>query len=223
MMTGAVHVFVGPSAPDRALLSGLCLHPPVTRGDLVQLADEAPRLVMIIDGEFGQSLAVAVPEIRALLAAGVCVWGAASMGALRAAECWPLGMRGWGWVYGRYRAGLTSSDEDVALVFNPLSRRALTIPMVNIDWLCLLAMARKVLDHDAARLIRTLAASVPWRERDETALLQAARESGQRQVLEQLWRFAAAVPPGIRDRKRRDAELMLRAARSMPDGRGRHR
>ncbi len=214
MITTDVHVFVGPSDPDPALLTGLHRHPPITRGDLAALLESRPPLVMIIDGEFGQSLAVTVTEIRALVRAGTHVWGAGSMGALRAAECWPLGMRGWGWVYGGYRNGRFSHDEDVALRFNPFTGRAVTMPMVNLEWLCLLAVSRGVLEQAEAGIIRALASSVPWYERDEKALNQAAGQRDLR-LVERFLRFATSLPPSVRDRKRRDAELMLAASRTV--------
>ena len=43
-------------------------------------------MVGIIDGVFDQALSVSVFEIRAALKRGVIIWGAASMGALRAVE-----------------------------------------------------------------------------------------------------------------------------------------
>jgi TfuA protein len=214
MIAPDMHVFVGPSNPDAALMAGLHRHPPVMRGDLATLLPSAPDLIMIIDGEFGQSLAVAVTEIRSLLRAGTSVWGAGSMGALRAAECWPLGMRGWGWVYGGYRGGRFSHDEDVALRFNHFTGRAATVPMVNIEWLCILAVSRGNFKHAEAEVIRALALATPWYERDEVALHEAAIGQSDLRLVERFWRFANSLPLAVRDRKRRDAELMLNASRT---------
>jgi hypothetical protein len=150
MITTDVHVFVGPSDPDPALLTGLHRHPLITRGDLGALLESTPQLVMIIDGEFGQSLAVTVTEIRALLGAGTQVWG----------------------------------------------------------------VSRGILEQAEAGIIRALASSVPWYERDEKALNQAAGQRDLR-LVERFLRFAGSLPPGVGDRKRRDAELMLAASRTV--------
>ncbi|MDQ2873319.1 MAG: TfuA-like protein [Actinomycetota bacterium] len=90
--------------------------------------------MLIIDGEFGQELAVSVLEIRETIAAGLLVLGASSMGALRAAECDVLGMLGFGWVFRSFRSGALESDAEVALLFDPESYQPITIPLVNVRW-----------------------------------------------------------------------------------------
>ena len=91
-------VFLGPSLNQqeaRPLLDAE-YRPPVKRGDLEDLAGFDT--VVIIDGQFGQSLSVTPKEILALIDSGVSVVGASSMGALRAAELDSFGMKGVGWV-----------------------------------------------------------------------------------------------------------------------------
>jgi hypothetical protein len=85
-------VFVGPSISreeaERHL--GADFRPPCRRGDLEQMRRGC--IVGIIDGVFHQDLAVSPREILQAVDRGVHVFGAASMGALRAAEV--PGMRG---------------------------------------------------------------------------------------------------------------------------------
>ena len=52
------------------------------RGDLLECSPG--RMVVIIDGEFGQKFSVSPKEILRLLDQRTCVIGASSMGALRA-------------------------------------------------------------------------------------------------------------------------------------------
>src|SRR4051794_9892251 len=94
-------VYLGPSLPLRLAEEVLRAdyRPPVKRSDLPHRFDG---VVIIIDGEFGQSLAVSPNEILRLLDSGTRVIGAASMGALRAAELWPCGMEGYGWIFEAY-------------------------------------------------------------------------------------------------------------------------
>lgn len=68
-------------------------------GDLLRLAPRPG----IVDGSFHQTRAVRHKEILALIDAGVTVLGAASMGALRAAELDTYGMIGVGRVYDDFR------------------------------------------------------------------------------------------------------------------------
>src|SRR3569832_1918730 len=92
----STYVFLGPSLPreeaGKALPLPVTWRPPFWCGVLLWVVAAGARRVAIVDGEFGQSLAVSVTEIKAALARGVEVWGASSMGALRAAECAGLGM-----------------------------------------------------------------------------------------------------------------------------------
>jgi hypothetical protein len=111
----------------------LDLRPPIRRGDLMDIGDGGH--VLILDGEFGQSLALSIVEVRSFLAGGRWVMGASSMGALRAVECGVLGMHGHGWVHDQYASGAVDSDGDVALLFEPGTFEPVTIPLINVRWL----------------------------------------------------------------------------------------
>ncbi|GLY33854.1 TfuA-like protein [Kineosporia sp. NBRC 101731] len=125
----------------RAAASGVELRfrPPIVRGDLLRTPPAADwqERVLILDGHFGQDMAVSVAEVRAYLDRGAYLAGASSMGALRAAECYPLGMVSHGWVAQQYRSGRIDADSDVALLMAPSTSEALTIPLVNVRWLLL--------------------------------------------------------------------------------------
>lgn len=82
--------------------------------------DSPPKQIVLIDGIFYQDLAVWHKEIiYALLRNIVCI-GAASMGALRAAELHVYGMIGVGAIFERYQAG-EEDDSLVALSFDPVT------------------------------------------------------------------------------------------------------
>src|ERR1700677_2021218 len=113
------YVFVGPSlpAPEVArLLPGCQVLPPVRHGDLLRLRPAAGDRVLIIDGLFLQSAPVRHKEILLLLSQGVTVAGSSSMGALRAAELWPYGMRGVGEVFRLHRDLIVTGDDEVAVI-----------------------------------------------------------------------------------------------------------
>jgi hypothetical protein len=63
---------------------------------------------------------------------GVIVVGGASMGALRAAELDSLGMIGKGEIYRLYKDGIIESDDDVAIVFDPMSNEQLSEALVSM-------------------------------------------------------------------------------------------
>ncbi len=148
-------VFLGPSLPRdqaRSLIDAE-FRPPIRRGDLAAL--DPRRVVVILDGEFDQSFAVSPKEILRLLDLGTTVVGAASMGAIRAAELAEVGMTGLGWVFSAYREGRIVGDDEVALRFCPFGLHALTVPLVNVRrWLGRLEEAELIDALTSARVLR---------------------------------------------------------------------
>ncbi len=98
-------VFLGPSLPRaeaKRLAPSATFWPPARQGDVFRALDRRPRAIALIDGVFEGAPSVWHHELRAALAAGVTVFGASSMGALRAAELRDEGMIGVGQVYEQY-------------------------------------------------------------------------------------------------------------------------
>jgi hypothetical protein len=110
------YLFVGPSLPDATRLAedtDIHVAPPVAGGNLLRLTAASGDVVGIVDGHFHQTHAVRHKEILALLGRGVRVLGAASIGALRAAELDRFGMEGIGEIYRNYRDGVLEADDEV--------------------------------------------------------------------------------------------------------------
>jgi hypothetical protein len=130
-----VHVYCGSTITSSEVIRIIPLavtHPPVKHGDLLQLTVSAGDIVIIIDGLFYHTAPVRHKEILILLAQGVTVIGAASMGALRAAELYPYGMIGVGSVFDAYRAGAIEADEEVAVAHDPGNYTPLSEALVDI-------------------------------------------------------------------------------------------
>ena len=141
-------VFTGPSlhpSQARALLNATFL-PPVKRGDLTPLLASKPCVVGIIDGEFYQTLAVAPKEVLALIEAGTTVYGASSIGALRAVELDRYGMIGVGAIYRLFRRGILDSDDEVALAYSKQTYQPVSEPLINIRFSLRAAVRRRLLD-----------------------------------------------------------------------------
>jgi hypothetical protein len=126
-------VYIGPSLPRReaSRILDADLRPPVKRGDLPALDDEVS-VIGIIDGVFMGEAAVGHREIIDKLKSGVKVYGASSMGALRAAELQDFGMMGVGTIFNKYSKGEIDGDDEVALIFNPETLEPLSEPLVNM-------------------------------------------------------------------------------------------
>jgi hypothetical protein len=210
--SGATVVFLGPSLPAAEAAERLpaLFRPPARRGDLPEAVRRGARRIALVDGEFGQSLAVSVSEVRAALAAGVEVWGASSMGALRGAECRRLGMRGVGWIYRGYVQGRLLADDEVALLFEPRSGRAVTVPLVNVRWSLLYAYSEGLLPAAMLEPVLATARRVGFAERTPEALLAAARALPCRPAMEALVDLLRRQPLRT-DRKRLDALELLEA------------
>jgi hypothetical protein len=100
-------------------LSGIQLRPSASQGDLTRAVVEGATAIGLVDGYFETTAAVWHKEILFALSSGVQVLGAASMGALRAAECAPFGMVPVGEIAKRYVTGELDDDAAVAQLHAP--------------------------------------------------------------------------------------------------------
>ena len=97
--TGELIVFLGPSLPssETRRIARCTVLPPARQGDIWRaLIEHRPRAIALIDGVFESQPSVWHGEILDALDSGVRVFGASSMGALRAAELQAFGMVGVG-------------------------------------------------------------------------------------------------------------------------------
>ena len=151
-------VFLGPSLPrsEAGRILDADLRPPVKRGDLPALNDDVS-VIGIIDGVFMGEAAVGHREIIDKLKSGVKIYGASSMGALRAAELKDFGMVGVGTIFDRYSKGEIEGDDEVALIFNPETLEPLSEPLVNMRLNLENAMKKGLLEEsEAVRIISCL-------------------------------------------------------------------
>lgn len=114
---------------------GLHLCGPASQGDIARAVLAGASAIGLVDGRFEDMAAVWHKEILFALSRGVSVLGAASMGALRAAECADFGMIGIGRIFERYRSGELDDDAAVAQVHAPqeLGYQPLSEALVNVE------------------------------------------------------------------------------------------
>lgn len=215
MTPTATVVFVGPTLPAAeaaALLPGAQIRPPVAVGEVLAIASRrrgrAIRRLAIIDGYFERMAAVWHKEILLALEAGIEVWGASSMGALRAAELHAFGMRGVGEVFEAFRTGALVADDEVAVAHLPAEAgyRAVSDALVNLRYG--IRTAPRLTRAVRARLVE-LAQARFYRERSWAQLIADGRADGLPAA--QLDRLAAwEHKPDV---KRADAKALLEALR----------
>ncbi|MDQ0559393.1 hypothetical protein QO004_001171 [Rhizobium mesoamericanum] len=209
-------VFVGPSLPEAGLLFGeeVTICPPAVQGDVLAAMERGALAIGIVDGGFEYTIPVWHKEILYALSRGVRVFGAASMGALRAVECRPFGMVGIGRIYSEYESGVTIDDSDVALLHGPeeLGYKALTVPLVNVRATLDELEARHALTRGLRIALETAAASLffkarTWRSIVSNVDVPAADKP----------QLLALLRSNEVDQKRADALALIEAIRGAND------
>jgi hypothetical protein len=206
-------IFAGPSLPPskRPTVAGLEWRPPLCRGDLYLAALDRPSFIGVVDGHFETVPTVWHKEILWAMAQGIHVYGAASIGALRAAELADFGMTGVGLVYREFRSGGLTDDDEVAVLHGPaeLDYLPVTEAMVNVRSTVDCALRSGIVEPDAAAALVGAAKSLFYKDRNYELILKLAAERGL--APEKLRRFADWLSRGKIDQKRIDAEEMLSA------------
>lgn len=191
-------VFSGPSIAEAEVhrLAAVTHAAPIKRGDLAAVDDYD--VIVILDGEFGQNLSVSPKEILAVLERGKTVVGASSMGALRASELDRSGMIGVGWVYEHFRRSAVRRDADVALVYSPFDFKAMTVPMVDVEyWMEQASGAGLIRGRERALLLKE-ARNIFFAERTLDRLTGALRRSIGGDRLDSLLAFSGGTIPSVK-------------------------
>ena len=209
-----VVVFTGPtiSAGEARRHLDATYLPPAAQGDVFRVARERPTAIGLIDGYFQRVPAVFHKEILWAMREGIHVFGASSMGALRAAELAEFGMVGIGAIFEGYRSGEITDDDEVAVIHAGAEEeyRPQSEPMVNIRATIRAAAATGVIDDDVAMRLGELAKRTFYADRSFTRLVAEARRDASLADVD-LDRLAMWLPGGHIDQKRLDAVAMLEA------------
>lgn len=177
-----IHVYVGPTL-DRSepLLNRpqVRVHPPVQHGDLLTHAIGEHDTVVIIDGLYHQASALKHKEILATMGRGISVIGAASLGALRAAELDQCGMIGVGDIYRSFASGEIDGDDEAAVGQAPDGdMRALTWPVVNLRYVLAAAESQRIISKESSAALLAELRSVYYANRSTAAVLAICRRLG---------------------------------------------
>ena len=210
-----VIVFVGPTLPPEEARRWLDAdyRPPARRGDVYRACISEPQLIILVDGAFESEAAVFHNEILWALSKGISVWGAASMGALRAAELASFGMIGFGTIFVAYEEGAIERDDAVAVEHGPaeLGYPLLSTPLVDV-WATLeKAFESGVLSACERDMLKGIASGIFYKRLGFQLLLESAVQRGLPQHRAQgLQQFLA--DHGIFSQKRADAIEVLQIA-----------
>jgi hypothetical protein len=202
-------VFLGPTLPvddARAILDAEYL-PPAAQGDVLRAALRRPRVIALVDGVFERVPSVWHKEILFALDQGIHVYGAASMGALRAAELDRFGMRGVGEVYRLYAEGVLEDDDEVAVAHASAEYgfKAISEAMVDARATLTAAVAAGVVGEETAEQLAARMKATFYPRRSLRTMLDDNDDEHDR--------LRAWLPGGRVERKRLDALALLRVVR----------
>jgi hypothetical protein len=222
-----VYVFLGPSLPvddARKVLDAVYL-PPVRLGDVWRAgAFGDASAIGIVDGYFERVPDVWHKEILWALTNGITVAGAASMGALRAAELGAFGMIGIGRIFEAYASGafppyaeeVFEDDDEVAVVHGPVdSSYVASEAMVNIRATLAAAADAGAIAPETRNVLARLAKRLFYKERSWATLLRLAASAAAGNGADtpnsgEIEALRAWLPTGRVDQKRLDALALLR-------------
>ena len=210
-----VYIFTGPtlSAEDGAAELDAIFLPPAAQGDVYRASLDSPRVIGIIDGYFERIPSVWHKEILWAMSQGIHVFGASSMGALRAAELEPFGMEGVGVVFEAFKSGELEDDDEVAVAHaaGDAGYKVMSEAMVNIRATHRAAAAAGVITDDIRADLDQIAKEHFYADRSYPTILRRAVDRGL--LASKLDALRTWLPRGKVNQKRLDALELLRVLR----------
>ncbi len=182
---------------------------PIKRGDLNLAIKKHPDIIGIIDGVFHQNSAVGHKEILNAINSGIDVFGASSMGALRASELDTLGMTGIGYCYQQYASGAIDSDDEVAVMLDSESLEALSVPLINMRYIFDNATSENIITKKEKDELLSIAKKTYYPKRNYSLVLNESDLDDDKKGL--LINFIRESE----DIKKEDAKLLLKHIKSI--------
>ena len=140
---------------------------------------------------------------------GVKVYGASSMGALRASELDTLGMTGIGYVYNQYASGEVDSDDDVAVMLDSETLDPLSVPLINMRYVFSNAANENIITENEKEELLSIAKKTYYPKRNYASILnEFSLDDGKKENLINFIRES-------KDIKKEDAKSLLRHIKSI--------
>ena len=182
MSNRRVVVFTGPtlSVGDAQKILDAKYLPPAKQGDMYKaFIKYKPKIIGLIDGNFENIPSPWHKEILYIMSQGVSVFGASSMGALRAAELADFGMIGVGKIFRNFYGDELEDDDEVTVVHGPkeLDYPLLSEAMVNIRETFKSALKNKVISDDLFVFALIIAKNLSYKERNYPCIISLLRNS----------------------------------------------
>lgn len=211
------HIFLGPSLSieeAKKILPNAYYHHPIRCGDLLRLLRLNPKKVLIIDGCYEFTGSIWHKEVCLALELGIEVYGAASMGALRASELHQIGMIGIGQIFEDFKNGTLNDDDEVAVIHQSQDEGFVAVndAMINIRQTLKDLVSDRVLSTEIATTLEKAAKNQFYPNRNFLDLIETneALSSIERDnILKWL------SQKGMSDVKKQDAILALKTLKAI--------
>lgn len=176
-----IYVFLGPTLPvleAKNILPHANYVSPAQCGDILKLVRLNPKIIVIIDGLFESVASIWHKEILYAIQKGILVFGASSMGALRASELAEFGMIGIGKIYEQYKNSEITDDDEVAI--SHLSEidhyRPITLAMVDVRATFDAALKKHIIDDVTYKSMIHIAKNIHYTQRTWQSIMKVALE-----------------------------------------------
>lgn len=177
--------FAGPSLPAipdstwNSLLNQVQLRPPAQEGDILAAIDNHPHTLVLIDGYYfdGRDHIVAAVKPQELIAAvnaGIRIIGAASMGAIYAAELGQHGVVGVGQVFEWFRDGILQGSDELVILHLPeeFGYQHITVALVEVRYALQQLVNDQLISSTSSQLLIETIKELPFTERSLEIILK---------------------------------------------------
>ena len=170
-------VFLGPSLnlEKAKKVINADFRPPAKKGDFIKLSMMSETfIVILIDGVFLQDYPPTPIEVfQVIRKNNFKVYGASSIGALRAVELEKFGMKGIGKIFELYRNNIINSDDEVAVTFDS-EYNLISEAMIDIRYNIFLAWKNKIINNETKKIMVKIAKSIYFPYRTYDSIIEKA-------------------------------------------------
>lgn len=203
-------IFLGPSLNIEKAKRYLDadFRPPAKKGDLLKLIRSDVEVVGLIDGYFLQDYPPTPIEVFNLLRKkNIKIFGASSLGALRAVELSKFGMIGIGKIFNLFQKQIINSDDEVAVTFTDY-RNFKSEALIDIRFNLFLAKKKSIINHETQQSILKVAKNTYFPYRTYHDILEKCKRKFPN-LINEINNFEEYINNNKRSLKEEDAILLL--------------
>ena len=150
---------------------------PARKGDFLELSMlNENKIIILIDGVFLQDYPPTPIEVYQVVnKENFIVFGASSIGALRAVELEKFGMKGYGKVFELYKKNIINSDDEVAVTFDN-EYNLVSEAMIDIRYNLFLSYKADIITKETKKIITKIAKEIYFPDRSYENIINETME-----------------------------------------------